>query len=132
MFVYELSGCGFQSSCCHLNFKFRSCFEQGVPWYSGNYRVWIHSETIRDMNITYCQNFACYVLLRIIFLQKYDLSAEEIRFCCKLESNIFRKTVFEHNFGTKFYAAVFVRITLRFFPYFVKIFGILIKTSPTA
>ena len=21
------------------------CFEQGVPWHSGNYRVWIHSET---------------------------------------------------------------------------------------
>ena len=24
---------------------FRACFEQGVPWHSGNYRVWIHSET---------------------------------------------------------------------------------------
>ena len=45
MFVYELIGCGFESSCSHLNFRFRSCFEQGVPWHSGNYRVWIHSET---------------------------------------------------------------------------------------
>ena len=44
VFVYELSGCGFESSYSHLNFKFRACFEQGVPWYSGNYRVWVHSE----------------------------------------------------------------------------------------
>ena len=28
----------------HLNFKFRACFEQGVAWHSGNYRVWIHTE----------------------------------------------------------------------------------------
>ena len=40
-----LSGCGFESSCSHLNFRFRACFEQGVPWHSGKYRVWIHSET---------------------------------------------------------------------------------------
>ena len=29
--VYELSGCGFESSCSHLNLRFRVCFEQGVP-----------------------------------------------------------------------------------------------------
>ena len=45
VFIYELSGCGFESSCSHLNFRFRTCFEQGVPWHSGKYRVWIHSET---------------------------------------------------------------------------------------
>ena len=45
VFVYELNGCGFESRCSHLNFRFRACFEQGVPWHSGNYRVWIHSET---------------------------------------------------------------------------------------
>ena len=39
-FVCELSGSGFKSSC-----RFCACFEQGVPWHSGNYRVWIHSET---------------------------------------------------------------------------------------
>ena len=43
-FLYELSGCGFQSSCSHSNFRFCSCFEQEVPWHSGNYRMWIHSE----------------------------------------------------------------------------------------
>ena len=44
VFVYKLSGSGFKSGCSHLNFKFCACFEQGVPWHSGNYRVWIHSE----------------------------------------------------------------------------------------
>ena len=45
VFIYELSGYGFESSCSHLKFRFCACFEQGVPWHSGNYRVWIHSET---------------------------------------------------------------------------------------
>ena len=45
MFVYELSGCGFESSCSHLNFRFHACFEQGIYWHSGKYGVWIHSET---------------------------------------------------------------------------------------
>ena len=45
VFVCELSGCGFESHCNHLNFRFRACFKQGVPWYSGNCRVRIHSET---------------------------------------------------------------------------------------
>ena len=44
-FVYELSRSGFESSWSHLNLRFRACSEQGVPQHSGNYRVWIHSET---------------------------------------------------------------------------------------
>ena len=32
-------------SCSHLNFRFCAYFEQGVPWHSGKYRVWVHSET---------------------------------------------------------------------------------------
>ena len=53
VFVYELSGCGLESSYSHLKFRFRACFEQEVPWHSGNYRVWIHSEkrTWHDKNI---------------------------------------------------------------------------------
>ena len=53
VFVYELSGCGLKSSCSHLKFRFRACFEQEAPWHSGNYRVWIHSEmrTWHDKNI---------------------------------------------------------------------------------
>ena len=45
VFLYELSGCGFESSCSHLNFRFHACFKQGVPWHSRNYGAWIHSET---------------------------------------------------------------------------------------
>ena len=41
----KLNGCGFESSFSHLNFRFHVCFKQGVPWHSGNYRLWIHSET---------------------------------------------------------------------------------------
>ena len=44
-FIYELKGCGFKSSCSHLDFRFCAYFEQEVSWHSGNYRVWIHSET---------------------------------------------------------------------------------------
>ena len=45
MFLHKLSGCGFESRCSQLIFRYGACFEQGVPWHSGNYRVWIHSET---------------------------------------------------------------------------------------
>ena len=33
VFVNEVSGCGFESRCCHLNFRYDACFEQGVPWH---------------------------------------------------------------------------------------------------
>ena len=39
-----LSGCGFESLCSHLNFRYCACFEQGFSWHSGKYKVWIHSE----------------------------------------------------------------------------------------
>ena len=45
VFLYELGGCGLKSHCFHLTARCRACFEQGVPWHSGNYRMWIHSET---------------------------------------------------------------------------------------
>ena len=35
VFVYKLSGCGFESCWCHLNFRYGAGFEQGVPWHSG-------------------------------------------------------------------------------------------------
>ena len=34
---------GFQSRYSRLNFRYRACFEQEVPWHSDNYEVWIHS-----------------------------------------------------------------------------------------
>ena len=45
VFVYELSGCWFECCGSHLNFRYRACFEQGVPWHSYNYRVWMRSKT---------------------------------------------------------------------------------------
>ena len=41
---YELSGCGFESCCNHLNFRYGACFKQVVSRHSRN-RVLIHSET---------------------------------------------------------------------------------------
>ena len=38
VFVYELSGCEFQFCCSHLNVRYRTCFNQGVPSHSGNYK----------------------------------------------------------------------------------------------
>ena len=59
VFVYKLSGSGFESSCSHLNFRFRACFEQGVPWHAGSYKVWIHPETRtwHDKNLLAKLNF---------------------------------------------------------------------------
>ena len=53
VFVYELSGCWFESRCNHLIFRYGASFEQGIPWHSGNCRVWIHSQTRmwHDQNI---------------------------------------------------------------------------------
>ena len=34
-----------ESLCSHLNSRYHACLEQGVPWHSGNYGIWIHSET---------------------------------------------------------------------------------------
>ena len=45
VFVNELNGCGFESRCNHLNFRYRACFEQEVPWHSDIYTVRMHSET---------------------------------------------------------------------------------------
>ena len=53
--LHEISGCGFESSSSHLNFRFHECFEKGVSWHSNNHRVWIHSETPMWRVITYAQ-----------------------------------------------------------------------------
>ena len=41
-----LSDCGFESRCSYLNFRYRTCLEQGVPWHSCYYKVWIHSKML--------------------------------------------------------------------------------------
>ena len=51
MFVYGLSGCGCESRCSHLEFRYRACFEQGVPWHSIECRFTL--KRVHDMMITY-------------------------------------------------------------------------------
>ena len=60
VFVYKLSGCGFESRWSYLTFTSRACFEPGFTWHSSNYRVCIHSETrtSHDKNI---QSIAPYI-----------------------------------------------------------------------
>ena len=36
VFVYKLNGYDFESRCNHLNFRYRACFEQGVPLHDKN------------------------------------------------------------------------------------------------
>ena len=73
VFVYQLSDSGFESSCSRLNFRFRACFEQRVPWHSGNYRVWIHSETrtLHDKNI---QSLMIFILIWWMIWNKSNIS----------------------------------------------------------
>ena len=68
-FVYEISGCGIDSCCSYLNFKYRACFEQGAPWYSTNYRVYIHSKTWmwHDNKNTQLKNFLPLYTLLLIY-----------------------------------------------------------------
>lgn len=49
MFVYERSGCGFDSRCNHLNFPYLTCFEQGISWHPGNYKISIHCKRLCNM-----------------------------------------------------------------------------------
>ena len=49
VFVYELSGCWFESRSIHLTFRYHACFEQRVSWHSCNYRVQIHSKRVCDI-----------------------------------------------------------------------------------
>ena len=91
VFVYELSGCGFESSCSHFTFRFRACFEQGVPWHSGNYRVWIHSETRtwHDKNIQSIFSLTCVAFLYFEYILIFCISscafATFEAVCCVLE-----------------------------------------------
>ena len=59
-----------QSRCNHLNFGYSACFEQGVPWHSGNCKVWIHSEKRKwhGINIQYIHCFAYFIWLSIKWL----------------------------------------------------------------
>ena len=59
VFVDKLRVFVFESRCCHLNFRCRVCFQQGVSWHSGHFRASIYSETGTwyDNNIQSCYHF---------------------------------------------------------------------------
>ena len=57
VFVYELNGCGFESRCCHLNLRYRTCFKKGVPDIQVTIQCGFTLKHIRDMIITY-SNFS--------------------------------------------------------------------------
>ena len=44
VFIYELNGRRVESCCSHLNFRYHAYFEQRVLWYSGNFKVYIHTK----------------------------------------------------------------------------------------
>ena len=102
VFVYELSGSGFESSCCHLNFRFRACFEQGVHWHLSNYRVWIHSKTrtwrdknIQSKNIIF-KNFSYLETTSLITFPKASAKKKNVTFFFKFcwKSNAFMSYYF--------------------------------------
>ena len=94
MFIYELSGCGFEFCCSHLNFRFCTCFEQGVSWHSGNYRVWIDSETRmwHDKNIQSVRTFHHSINLK--YLLQYEFASLLIfsrsKFCSSLIDHLYK------------------------------------------
>ena len=66
----------------HLNFRYCACFEKGVSWHSGNYRVRIHFETCtwhdKDIQSWQVQRLLvvnyCYKTLYIRYLWEFQLS----------------------------------------------------------
>ena len=57
VFVYELSGCGFESRCNHLIFRYGACFEQGVSCFDiqATVECGFTLKLVRDMIKTYNQ-----------------------------------------------------------------------------
>ena len=68
----------------HLNFRYRACFEEDVPWHSGNYRVYIHSEmrTWHDNNIQGLHFPGVIKIVATMIPYCYCL----IHYCCCFES----------------------------------------------
>ena len=90
MFVYELSGCGLESCCSHLNFRSQPCFEQVLLWHSSNYRVSIHSET-RSWHDNNIQSNVLYIWIFITQLNHLAIWAKWLNVdlqtgCCGMES----------------------------------------------
>ena len=53
VFVFELNGCGFESRCCHLNFRYHACFEQRFLGIQAIIKCRFTLKRVRDIIITY-------------------------------------------------------------------------------
>ena len=123
MFVYEGRGCGFESRFSHLNFRFRTCSEQGVPWHSGSYRVWIHSETCtwHDKNIQSDTLIIAIYTWRNRYIQKRNIDSNVVN---PPQLYVHGKTIADWNTPSHKDKTV---ITNSFFMSFKGLFNILVK-----
>ena len=55
VFVYELSGCGFESRCSHSNFRYRASFEQEFLDIQATVECRFTLKRVRDMITTHSQ-----------------------------------------------------------------------------
>ena len=58
VFVYELSGCRFESRWSHLNFRFRACLERGALDIQATIECEFTLKRVRDMIRTYSQMYS--------------------------------------------------------------------------
>ena len=65
----KLSDCGIDSSCNYFKFRYRTCFKQKAPWYSGNYNVWFYSTRMQhDKNTQLKSRSLLYSVLLSYFI----------------------------------------------------------------
>ena len=55
VFVFEVRGCRFESSCSHPNLRYRPCFEQEVSWHSAKIEWVLTLKYVGAMITTYSQ-----------------------------------------------------------------------------
>ena len=75
-FIYELSGCWFDSHCSHLNFRFWACLEQGVQSYwKSQVPFWIRKTYYTPTNLVFKKNYStdfCFVYLNDNISKSFD------------------------------------------------------------
>ena len=95
VFFYRLSDCGFESYCSHLNFRFAPVWNKdildilGDAWHSGNYRVWIHTET-RTWHDDNIQSILSLTLCRCLLLAWKKVHLKVKGFILQLHINFAR------------------------------------------
>ena len=67
VFVCELSGCGFKSRCCYLNYRYGVCLEQGVPLHPGKLQS---VDSLWNPYVT-CNNIRLSVVRQLLWYHEY-------------------------------------------------------------